>query len=36
MNSVNLAPNITLLHGDCLEYMATLADGAYSLAVANE
>ncbi len=33
MNSVHLAPNLTLIHGDCLEYMATLADGAYSLAV---
>jgi len=33
MAPLHLAPNITLLHGDCLEYMATLADGAYSLCV---
>ena len=33
MTPLHLAPNITLLHGDCLEFMATLADGAYSLAV---
>lgn len=33
MTPLHLAPNITLLHGDCLDFMATLADGAYSLAV---
>ncbi len=33
MTPLHLAPNITLIHGDCLEYMATLADGAYSLCV---
>lgn len=33
MNPLHLAPNITLIRGDCLEYMATLPDGAYSLAV---
>lgn len=25
--------NITLIHGDCMDYLATLPDGAFSLAV---
>ncbi len=33
MNTITLAPGLTLIHGDCMEYLATLPDGAVDLAV---
>lgn len=33
MNTITLASGLTLIHGDCMEYLATLPDGAFDLAV---
>lgn len=33
MNTITLAPGLTLIHGDCMEYLATLPDGAFDLAM---